>query len=67
MDPTNALFEPPALVFLHRAGLECDPGDFGPIERAPCRRRMPVVLNREEVSRLLPAMQGTVRLMAPMR
>ncbi|HNQ25066.1 MAG TPA: integron integrase [Phycisphaerae bacterium] len=53
-----------ALVFLYREVLGHDPGDFGPIERAPNRRRMPVVLSREEVGRLLSAMQGTVRLMA---
>jgi hypothetical protein len=48
-----------ALVFLYREVLGLNPGDFGPIDRAPCRRRMPVVLSPDEVSRLLSAMQGT--------
>ncbi len=53
-----------ALVFLlgKVAGLEL--GDFGDYARAEARSRMPVVLTRDEIRRLLDAMDGSTRLMA---
>lgn len=53
-----------ALVFLLREGLGRDPGDFSDFARAASKRRVPVVLSREETRRLLGAMEGTSRLMA---
>lgn len=35
-----------AVVFLYRDVLGVEPGEFGPVERAPVRRRVPVVLSR---------------------
>jgi integron integrase len=53
-----------ALVFLYKAVLRIEPGDFGPIERAKRPVRLPVVLTREEVNRLLNAVPaGTIALM----
>lgn len=53
-----------AVVFLLRDGLGRDPGDFSNYLRAAPKRRVPVVLTREEVSRLFAALAGTSRLMA---
>ena len=54
-----------ALVFLYRRVLRFDPGQFGPIERAKRPIKLPVVLSRDEVKRLLPALPaGTLALMA---
>jgi integron integrase len=52
-----------ALVFLIKEGLhrQLDPVDF---TRARPRRRMPVVLSREECERLFENLEGTGRLMA---
>jgi len=52
-----------ALVFLYRSVLNIDLGDFGEVVRASKPRRVPVVLSREEVTRLLAALDGTWRLM----
>jgi integron integrase len=53
-----------ALVFLYKAVLRIEPGNFGEIERAKRSTRLPVVLTREEVSRLLTAIPpGTIALM----
>jgi integron integrase len=52
-----------ALVFLYGAVLQIDLGDFGEVVRASKPRRVPVVLSREEVARLLAALEGTGRLM----
>jgi integron integrase len=54
-----------ALVFLYKAVLRIEPGDFGEIERAKKPARLPVVLSREEIRRLLDALPaGTTGLMA---
>jgi integron integrase len=54
-----------ALVFLYRAVLRIEPGEFGEIERARKPERLPVVLTKEEVGRLFKALPaGTVGLMA---
>ena len=53
-----------ALVFLYRHVLRFDPGQFGPIERAKRPVKLPVVLSRDEVKRLLVALpHGTLALM----
>jgi site-specific recombinase XerD len=53
-----------ALVFLLREALQRDVGDFGDYARAPKKRRIPVVLSREECQRLFAATDGMPRLMA---
>ena len=54
-----------ALVFLYRAVLRVDAGDFSQFERAKRPAKLPVVLTREEVQRLLTALKpGTMSLMA---
>jgi len=53
-----------AIVFLYRDVLEIPLGEFGRIERAPRRPRIPVVLSREEVAALLAQLRNTTRLMA---
>ncbi|MBL9209855.1 MAG: integron integrase [Opitutaceae bacterium] len=52
-----------ALVFLQQEALgrRLEPLEF---ERASARRRMPVVLSRDECARLFAALDGTARLMA---
>lgn len=53
-----------AIVFLFRDVLKKDPGDFHDFQRARVRRRLPVVLSRSEVDRLLRNMDGTEELIA---
>lgn len=53
-----------AIVFLYGSVLNLELGEFGEVVRAQKPRRVPVVLSREEVGRLLGAMEGTGRLMA---
>ncbi len=53
-----------AIVFLYKAVLERDLGEFGEIQPAQRPKRLPVVLSREEVRRLLEAVSGTFGLMA---
>lgn len=53
-----------AIVFLYKQVLNIDLGDFGPMERAKRPKKIPVVLNKEEVGRILGHMTGTNRLMA---
>jgi len=53
-----------ALVFLYRHVLKQAFPDLEEIERAKRPGRIPVVLTREEVSRVLAHLQGTSRLMA---
>ncbi len=53
-----------ALVFLYDKVLEQTLGDLGPFARAKRPHRLPVVLSREEVQRLLAEMDGTFGLMA---
>jgi len=52
-----------ALVFLLREVLGQTLGDFSDYTRARAKAGMPVVLTREEVRRLLEAMEGPARLM----
>ena len=53
-----------ALVFLFDKVLAQPFGDLGTFSRAKRPRRLPVVLSRAEVARLLEAMEGTFGLMA---
>jgi integron integrase len=53
-----------ALVFLYRDVVNRDLGELTGIQRARERRRLPVVLGREEVRRLLRKLHGTERLVA---
>ena len=53
-----------ALVFLLREVLGQSLGDFSDYTRARARAGMPVVLTREEIGRLLEALDGPARLMA---
>ena len=53
-----------ALVFLLREALGRQLGDFSEFERARKLKRVPVVLSRDEMHRLLEALDGTTRLMA---
>jgi integron integrase len=53
-----------ALAFLYRDVLDRDLGQLPDFSRAPSRRRLPVVLSRDEVQRLLAALDGQARLLA---
>jgi len=53
-----------ALLFLYRDVLAIDPGPLPPATRARRPKRLPVVLSRDEVRRLLAALHGTERLVA---
>jgi len=53
-----------AIVFLYESVLQIPLGEFGEYVRASTPRRVPVVLSRDEVSRLLAALQGSWRLLA---
>jgi integron integrase len=53
-----------ALVFFFREGLQRAFGELGEFERAKRSRRLPVVLTREEVRRVLGRMEGQNLLMA---
>lgn len=53
-----------AVVYLLREALGVAPGDFSDFVRAKANRRIPVVLSRAEVMRLVEALEGTARLMA---
>ena len=53
-----------ALVFLYRELLEIDLGKLLDVERPRRPRKMPVVLSRDEVQRLLGALEGPLELMA---
>lgn len=53
-----------AVVYLLREALGLAPGDFSDFVRAEPNRRIPVVLSRDEVMRLMAALEGTARLMA---
>jgi integron integrase len=52
-----------ALLFLYRNVLQVDPGRIAGVIRANRPRRLPVVLTREEVRRVLAELDGTYRLM----
>lgn len=53
-----------ALIFLYRAVLEIEPGDLGPLIRVDRPKRLPVVLSRDEVRRVIASLDGTYRLIA---
>jgi site-specific recombinase XerD len=52
-----------ALVFFFREGLKRDLGELGEFERAKRPRRLPVVLTRAEIQRVLERMEDPYRLM----
>ena len=53
-----------ALVFLYHHVLEIDLGSIGDFARAKRPQRLPTVLTRDEVNRLLAGLDGTYRLIA---
>jgi len=53
-----------ALVFLYSQVLEIELGDFGSYRRPVRKRRLPVVLSRDETGAVLAALQGRHALMA---
>lgn len=53
-----------SLLFLFREGLGMDEPNFGSFALAKSKRRMPVVLSRDEMKSLLGEMEGTWGLMA---
>lgn len=53
-----------AIVFLYTKVLRRDPGDFGNFIRARVKHRLPVVLSRQEVERLLAHTHGMAGLAA---
>ncbi len=53
-----------ALVFLYKAVLGEERGDFGDVPRARRRKKLPVVLSRHEVERVLFHLHGRHRLVA---
>ncbi|HJZ90661.1 MAG TPA: phage integrase N-terminal SAM-like domain-containing protein [Gemmataceae bacterium] len=52
-----------ALLFLYRDVLQVDPGRIEGVIRANRSNRLPVVLTRDEVRRVLSKLDGTYRLM----
>lgn len=52
-----------AIVFLYKHVLRIELGDFGHIERSKRPERLPTVMAKSEVSRVLAAMSGTYGLM----
>ncbi|MCG3150421.1 MAG: Tyrosine recombinase XerC [Verrucomicrobiae bacterium] len=53
-----------ALLFLYREVLRTDFGQLEDVTRAQRRKRLPVVMTRTEVQRVLAVMTGTTQLMA---
>lgn len=53
-----------AIVFLYKHVLRIELGDFGRMERAKKPERLPTVMTRGEVNRILAAISGTYGLMA---
>lgn len=53
-----------ALVFLYREVLKIEPGELADIRWASPRQRIPVVLSREEVARILETLPPTQKLIA---
>lgn len=53
-----------AIVFLYKQVLRRELGDFGPMERAKRPERLPTVLSKDEVSRVLAHIPDKYRLMA---
>jgi integron integrase len=53
-----------SLVFLYKQVLKKEPGEFGDFTRAKASTRVPTVLSRDEIDRLLKNMDGVYRTMA---
>jgi len=53
-----------AILFLFRHILDKDPGDISASVRAPSRRRLPVVLSRQEIAGLFARLEGLHLLLA---
>lgn len=53
-----------AIVFMYREVVRRDPGEFGEFDRAKRSKRLPTVLTRDEVKRVLAHLEGTYGLMA---
>ena len=53
-----------AIVFMYREVVRRDPGEFGEVARAKRPRRLPTVLTKDEVKRVLTHLEGTYGLMA---
>ena len=53
-----------AIVFMYREVVRRDPGEFGEFDRAKRPKRLPTVLTRDEVKRVLAHLEGTHGLMA---
>ncbi len=53
-----------AIVFMYREVLQRDPGEFGEFQKAKRPKRLPTVLTRDEVQRVLAHRDGTYGLMA---
>jgi len=53
-----------AIVFMYREVVRRDPGEFGEFDRAKRTKRLPTVLTRDEVKRVLAHLDGTYGLMA---
>jgi len=53
-----------AIVFMYREVVRRDPGEFGEFDRAKRPKRLPTVLTRDEVKRVLAHLDGTYGLMA---
>jgi integron integrase len=53
-----------AIVFMYREVIRRDPGEFGEFDRAKRPKRLPTILTKEEVRRVLAHMEGTHGLMA---
>ncbi|MGH9891347.1 MAG: integron integrase, partial [bacterium] len=53
-----------AILFLYKEVLECDPGWLDDVVRAKQPRRLPVVLTRQEVEKLLASLDGVPWIMA---
>lgn len=56
-----------ALVFMYREVVRRDPGEFGEFDRARRSKRLPTVLTKDEVKRVLAHLKGIYRLMARLR
>ena len=52
-----------AIVFMCREVLHRDPGEFGEFQQAKRPKRLPTILTRDEVQRLLTHLDGTYGLM----
>jgi integron integrase len=56
-----------ALLFLYQKVLEVDPGQIVGVVRAQRPQRLPVVLTRDEVARVIAQLDGTYRLIAQLQ